>query len=298
MKFEFGDLYKFTVSLGVVLITLSIVAPWLFLKEPFDLFRPESEIKVLSEVAQSVIKKRQDTVSFIIQFIPWFSTIGSVVGLILIFFGLKNWHRNQIHLDEQTRLDVELKKQSLRDATSDEIEEKETAEYEELKVSESSNAEAYLVNSFRGQYSKIEELVYTKLKDTYQSKYKVNHNKIISDVELDILLIGKSILTKDYIIEVKYIRKGFNFGWLREAFLKNIYAKSVYSQITNRMPNTILLIVIEPEAYDENKYTRLLQRLNDEPEARKGKDAACLITKQELMAFKPSELQDRLSIHA
>ncbi|WP_444997495.1 hypothetical protein [Aliikangiella sp. IMCC44359] len=298
MKFEFGDLYKFTVSLGVVLITLSIVAPWLFLKEPFDLFRPESEIKVLSEVAQSVIKKRQDTVSFIIQFIPWFSTIGAVVGLILIFLGLKNWHRNQIHLDEQTRLDVELKKQSLRDATSDEIEEKETAEYEELKVAESSNAEAYLVNSFRGQYSKIEELVYTKLKDTYQGKYKVNHNKMISNVELDILLIGKSVLTKDYIIEVKYIRKGFNFGWLREAFLKNIYAKSVYSQITNRMPNTMLLIVIEPEAYDENKYTRLLQKLNDEPEARKGKDAVCLITKQELMAFKSSELQDRLSIHA
>jgi hypothetical protein len=95
---------------------------------------------------------------------------------------------------------------------------------------------------------------------------------MVANVELDILLIGNGVLAKDYIIEVKYIRKGFNFGWLREAFLKNIYAKSVYSQITNRMPNTILLIVIEPKAYDENKYSRLLQRLNDEPEARKGKD--------------------------
>lgn len=38
MKFEFGDLYRFVVSLGVVLVSISILVPWLFLKEPFDLF--------------------------------------------------------------------------------------------------------------------------------------------------------------------------------------------------------------------------------------------------------------------
>ena len=48
---------------------------------------------------------------------------------------------------------------------------------------------------------------------------------MVAGVELDILLQGKKLLAKDCIVEVKYIRKGFNFGWLREAFLKNIYAK-------------------------------------------------------------------------
>jgi hypothetical protein len=298
MKFEFGDLYKFTVSLGVVLITLSIMAPWLFLKEPFDLFRPEAEINLLSEVAKAAVVKRQNTVSFIVEFIPWFSSIGSIVGFIFICLGLKNWYRNQVHIDEQTRLDVEIKKQSLRDATKDEIEEKETAEYEDLKVAEESNSEAYLVNSFRGLYSKVEELVYSKFLDVYKNKYEVSHNKMVADVELDILLKGKHMLTKDYIVEVKYIRKGFNFGWLREAYLKNIYAKSVYSQITNRLPNTLLLIVIGSDAYDEDKYSRLLQRLRDEAVGRKGKDLVSIITKQELMGISSSGLQDKVAINA
>lgn len=298
MKFEFGDLYKFTVSLGVVLITLAILAPWLFLKEPFDLFQTETEIKALTSIAQSAIAKRQATVSFIIEYIPWFSAIGSLAGSIFIYIGLKNWYRNQLHLDEQTRLDVEIKKQSLRDATKDEIEEKETAEYAAQKVAEDSNLETYQVNSFRGQYSEIEDLVYTKLASIFKNKYKVSHNQMIAGMELDILLQGKSMLAKDYIVEVKYIRKGFNFGWLREAFLKNIYAKSVYSQLTNKSPNTLLLIVIDSNAYDEDKYNRLLQKLSEEPSGRKGKDLVCIVTKQVLMSASNNELQDKLGIYA
>lgn len=298
MKFEFGDLYKFTVSLGVVLITLSIMAPWLFLKEPFDLFRPATEINALSEIAKAAVVKRQNTVSFIVELIPWFSSIGSIVGFIFICLGLKNWHRNQVHIDEQTRLDVEIKKQSLRDATRDEIEENETSEYKELRVAEGPASGAYLVDSFRGEYSKVEELVYSKFLSFYNKKYDVSRNKMIADVGLDILLKGKHMLTKDYIVEVKYIRKGFNFGWLRKAYLKNIYAKSVYSQITNRLPNTLLLIIIDSNAYDEEKYNRLLQRLRDEAVGRKGKDLVRVITKQELMSINSSDLQVKVAINA
>ncbi|MGS0681543.1 hypothetical protein ACVBIL_10305 [Shewanella sp. 125m-7] len=298
MKFEFGDLYKFTVSMGVVLITISIMAPWLFLKEPFDLFRPATEINALSEIAKAVVTKRQNTVSYIIDFIPWFSLIGSIAGFTFIWIGLKNWHRNQVHIDEQTRLDVEIKKQSLRDATIDEIEEKETVEYEELKASEASYSGGHLINSFRREYSKVEDLVYSKFLDVYKNKYEVSHNKMIAGVELDILLTGKHMLTKDYIVEVKYIRKGFNFGWVREAYLKNIYAKSVYSQITNRLPNTLLLIVIDSDAHEEDTYNQILQRLKDEVLGRKGKDLVRVITKQELMSSNSSDLQDKLAINA
>lgn len=298
MKFEFGDLYKFIVSLGVVLITLSIWAPWLFLKEPFDLFRPEIEINALSDVAKAVVIKRQYAVSFIVGFIPWFSSIGSIIGMIFIFLGLKNWQKNQRYLDEQTRLDVEIKKQSLRDATKDEIEEKETSEYVNLQIAESGKSESHIVSSFRSQYSRVEELVYSKLSKVYGNKFNVSHNKMVANVELDILLRGKSMLTKDYIVEVKYIRRGFNFGWLREVYLKNLYAKSVYSQVTNRLANTILLIVIDSEAYNEEKYNGFISRLAEEAEGRKGKDLVCIITKQELMSINDQALQERLAINA
>jgi len=37
MKFEFGDLYRFIVSLGIFLISSAFVFPWLFLKEKLEL---------------------------------------------------------------------------------------------------------------------------------------------------------------------------------------------------------------------------------------------------------------------
>ncbi|GAB2891099.1 hypothetical protein ACCI51_03055 [Microbulbifer echini] len=296
MKFEFGDLYKFTVSLGVVIVILSTLAPWLFLKEPFDLYRPETEIKALSDTAKAVVAKRQNAVSFIVEFIPWFSSIGFIFGSIFIYLGLKNWHSNQIHIDEQTRLDVEIKKQSLRKATKDEIEEKEAVEYEDYKVAEESDLEAHLVSSLRRQYSKIEDLAYMKFSETYKDKYEVLRNMMVAGVELDILLKGKNIFTKDHIIEVKYIRKGFNFGWLREAYLKNIYAKSVYSQITNRLPNTLLLIVINSDVYNEEKYDRLLKKLRNEQAGRKEKDLVRMITKEDLAILDSTKLQETVAI--
>ncbi|WP_421848570.1 hypothetical protein [Marinomonas sp.] len=297
MKFEFGDLYRFIVSLGVVLITLSILAPWLFLKEQFDLFRPESEINSLSEVAKLVVIKRQYAVSFIVGFIPWFSSIGSIIGLIFIFFGLKKWRKNQLHLDEQTSLDVQIKKQSLRDATKDEIEEKEMSEFASLQVIEAGKFDSNIANSFRVEYSEVEELVYSKLSEAYMHKFDVSHNKMVANIELDILLRGKNMFTKDYIIEIKYIRKGFNFGWLREVYLKNIYAKSVYSQVTSRLPNTLLLIVIDSEAYNAEKYQGLINRLREGHEGRKGKDVVYILTKKELIGLDKLALQERLPIH-
>ena len=107
MKFEFGDLYKFIVSLGVVLISISSLGPWLFLKEPFDLYKPQSEIGKTTLLAQEAIAKRQDTVLFILRFIPIFAAIGSGSGILLIYIGLKRWYSNQLLLDEQVKLDVD-----------------------------------------------------------------------------------------------------------------------------------------------------------------------------------------------
>ena len=121
---------------------------------------------------------------------------------------------------------------------------------------------------------------------------------MIAGFELDIFLEGKSLLTKNYIIEVKYIRKGFNFGWLNEAFLRNLYAQNAYSKITNKAANTLLLIVIADEAYNEDKYSKLLTRLRSNELYRKGKDIVRIITETELNNVTDIELQEKLNINA
>lgn len=297
MKFEFGDLYKFVVSLGVVLISMSILAPWLFLKEPFDLFKTEAELKVVTDVARGAILSRQETVAFILRFIPWFSAIGCACGAAFIYVGLKRWNANQLLLDEQTRIEVELKKYSLRDATKDEIALAAVREFEEASVQEPVTDE-YRLRTFEASYAQLENQVASRLATLYPAKYNVETNKMAGGVEIDILLRGKAKLTKDVIVEIKSIRRGFNYGWLREVFLKNIYAKNLYAQLTGRIPNTLLLIILDLQGEAPEKYKALLARIAEEGLGRKGKDHVVMLTKQELQSLPSEELQERLGVYA
>ncbi len=297
MKFEFGDLYKFVVSLGVVLISLSVLAPWLFLREAFDLFKTEIELKAVTEVARAAIASRQEATAFILRFIPWFSAVGSVCGSVLIVVGLKKWYSNQLLLDEQTKLELEIKKQSLRDATKDEVA-AEVAKDFEAQVVQEGVAEDYPFTSFRDSYSRLEEQVSKRLSEIYGLKYEVKQNQMVGGIEIDVLLRGKSKLSRDLLIEVKSIRKGFNFGWLRESLLRNAYARNIYSQVTNRIPNTLLLIVTDFQGETPDKYSSLLSRVAGEKHVRKGKDRIVMLTKEELQSLPLADLQGKLGIYA
>lgn len=296
MKFEFGDLYKFVVSLGVVLISLAVLAPWLFLKEPFDLFRSEAELKTVTQVARDTIQNRQEAVAFVLRFIPWFSLVAFVCGVAFIYIGLKRWLANQVLLDEQTKIEVELKKTALRDATKDEIEASNERKADEQEAVPRATPPNRKING--AIYAEIEAKVTHRLQEIYHKKFDVEANKMIGGVELDVLLRGRSMLTKDYIIEVKYIRRGFNYGWLKESFLKSIYARTIYSQLTKRFPNSVLLIVLDQEAGAVEKYSSLVTRIKDEALGRKGKDVIALLRKEELDSLSGEALQDRLGVYA
>lgn len=297
MKFEFGDLYKFIVSLGVVIISISVLVPWLFLKESFDLYKSESDLKSVTSVAHAAILGRQEAVAFIVKFIPCFSAIGCICGSIFVFVGLKKWHANQLLLDEQTKVEVELKKQSLRDATKDEIA-LSTARDMHALAPEESHTTNYTLSAFEASYAQTKSSVAKRLQHIYARTFEVESNKMVAGVEVDVLLRGRSWLIKDYIIEIKIIRRGFNYGWLRESFLKNIYAKNIYAQATNRIPNTLLLIVTEFKGDLSEKYTCMLEKISKEGLGRKGKDLVVMINNEELQSLPADQLQKRLGIDA
>jgi hypothetical protein len=296
MKFEFGDLYKFVVSLGVVLVSLSILAPWLFFKEPFDLFKTQTELAGVTEVARKAILRRQESIAFILRFIPWFSAVGCISGVAVVCVGLRKWQANQTLLDEQAKIEVELKKHSLRDATKDEIALAAARELEAVSVQESRNEE-YRLTAFEAHYAQLEGSVVGRLRKIYSGKYEVEHNKIIGGVELDLLLLGRAMLTKDVVVEVKAIRRGFNYGWLREVFLKNIYSKNVYSQLTGRLANALVLIVLDLRTETPDEYKALVERIAEEGLGRRGKDRVVMLTKDELGTLPDNELQERLGVY-
>src|SRR5262245_61921543 len=112
-KFEYSDFYKFIASAGIALISLAILVPWLFLREPFDLFQEASKLSQLTPLAQEVIAARQATIRSILNFIPLFSASSFILGFSGLVIGSVMWYRKtQSSIDRLAELNIKaLEKQ-------------------------------------------------------------------------------------------------------------------------------------------------------------------------------------------
>lgn len=54
-KIDYGDINKFLVSIGIVLIGLSVLTPFLYLKEDFGIYLSEEEISKYEQPIKSLI---------------------------------------------------------------------------------------------------------------------------------------------------------------------------------------------------------------------------------------------------
>lgn len=70
----------------------------------------------------------------------------------------------------------------------------------------------------------MEDKIAEKLTNTNVGN-ELERNVIIANHEVDFIIKG-NFFRGDCLVEVKYIRKGFNFGWLKEVFLKHLYKKA------------------------------------------------------------------------
>ncbi|MBV6694432.1 hypothetical protein KVO79_20235 [Serratia quinivorans] len=292
MKFEFGDLYKFIVSLGVVLLMSTVIMPWLFLREPFDILKSAQDIEKLTTMAQEIIKTREGVVLFVSKYLLLYSVVSFFLGGFLILYGLYKWRQNQLIIDEQTKIELEQKKRANRDATDDEVESKillDAARQDSVPAREA-------VGNITRNYYEMESVVFKKFNEYYSDRYTVRRDRVIADVGIDILLEGNAIFTKDWIIEVKYIRKGFNLGWLRQSFSKNRYAKTIYMQFENKIPNTLLLVVVDDDAYERNKekYNNMSTAL--ESEGRRGKDNVVIVREKVFIEAKNEQFKEIVGI--
>lgn len=297
MKFEFGDLYKFIVSLGVILLTLSILGPWLFLREPFDLQIKAADLTELTETAQKTIARRQEIVLIATKVWPWLSPICALTGLILIVIGIRSWRQNQKHLDEKTAAETELAKHQLRSATAQEIEANRQAETNEpvtVEEMETGNVQNPSPNTI---WVETEQVVAEKI-SMAASRHDVLPEQKFGDEHFDIVLMSTDKFTKNYIVEIKYLNRAFSYTWLRQTACQVRQQATVFAQTTNTLPNTALLIVLSDSAWNADRIEQQLDRLKNDLRRRGGKHCVQVITKTQLDEISPKDLMEMLRIHS
>ncbi len=98
---QYTAFYKFLVSLGLVLVALSLSLPWLLLDGSFNLLVKQSDLNQLTATAQTTIRHRQAIVHVMSLVAPWISVVLSVLGVTLSSIGVVRWRTRQ-NIHDQT----------------------------------------------------------------------------------------------------------------------------------------------------------------------------------------------------
>jgi len=244
-QIEYGDFYKFVVSLGMALMALGALLLWLFLREPFDLFIESSKLAGLTVTARNLVLERQNFLASFLPFVPWLALLSAVAGAILTGLGLKNWRDRQVVKDKSEDLAVEKQKRELHDISPREVEENARVEnqVEEEPESPAGPNAPEPQSSVRG-YLEAETTLAKRMAECLGSSYAVRMNQRLGKVDYDAIIQPNSAATPDVIVETKYIRRGFHYGWLWEAVNRLAIAAQYYKGTLSRDASPVLIIIL------------------------------------------------------
>lgn len=300
MKFEYSDFYKFIASVGIVLISLAVIVPWLFFREPFDLLLGTEEINKLTPLAKSIIQNRQETLRTAINLIPWFSIGAFVLGLITFVIGGVNWfNRTQKIMDKMSELNLKILEQQLARQSTEEVfaqkEEEAKAQIEEhaAPTEEPTVLEPDIISNLVQDAYRVEKQLSEKLQRCFGTTHNVLTERRLGAASYDVVLLSKKSTEGDYIFEVKYIRKGFKYNWLRDNVLKTVYANQIYETEAKRK-STPVLVVINPENQSEVTKTNYRKRIRDELSSKNVHALVVFLSVQELNELDCSSLKNIL----
>lgn len=129
-QFEYTDLNKFFVSIGVFLIGITFLLPWLFFRENFDLLIKSEELNSYTETAQRIIHQRQSIVSYFPTIILIISSLCFLSGIYLCIKGIRGWNKAERLKHEASQLANKISTQEAESFAGPEVSTEENKQYD------------------------------------------------------------------------------------------------------------------------------------------------------------------------
>ena len=297
------------VSVGVSLIILSFLVPWLLIREPFDLLQKQVDINSLTTVGKAIIQIRQLIIAGATVISPCISVLLLCLGLGIFIKGSVLWYSNtQKVIDATMDADLGLKQSQLKSLTENQREkELESDAIVDLENSSKITADderpileqidSRDVGNFVSSAFKVENQLISLMTTCFSSNFDVLANQRMSDVNFDTILRAKDRFTKDRVIEIKYVRRGFKYGWLRDNALKIFYANKIYQKEQNRIPIPILIVVSSKQILESPDKLEYMKRIKEELSVQKIRTRIVFINEEDLDNLSCERLLEKLDIY-
>jgi len=281
---EYSDFYKFLSSLGLVLISLALLLPWLFLREPFDISISASDLANLTPAAQSIINVRQETALWFLQNIKWVSALLSISGIAFLSTGITLWVRKQQKLDQRDDVELAIKKLELEKMTPTQILEKAVREIQEVNTDEKEEkpSPVVLVSKPLQDYLRIENLIINKLTQCF-GQDSVLPNSRIKDTAYDVILFSGSSQRNDVLFEIKVSMARFDRSRIYGAIHQVSAGLEDYQKTTQRKAVGIVLLLLSSKVNDETLHSNkdFVEKIASEINTEKAENIQLILTTEE-----------------
>ena len=257
-KLQYDSLYKFLVSLGVVLIALPVAAI-IFLANGTMLIISQAEYESLSQYSIRNLEQRDYIISLIIKILPVLFVILCIAGTILVIFGLKNWYKIQKILDIQVAAETKIKELEASKMSDGEMIREKIREVEE--ASNNDNDFSIDVTQSESPYSTQHQrlLKYAEIEDNFfeygipapvKRRYTHKRNLRIGRFSYDAVAVSlKNNI--DLIYEVKYWDKKPSNTLLRQT-LEHLHLAGINYETEEHRNYHCILAIVSPKQISED----------------------------------------------
>ena len=262
-KVDFGHLYKFKVSAGLVLIASSVALPWLILREQSALLVSEQTREGLSPASQKALDLRQKDYLWIVEHYRYGAALCLLGGVALTFVGFRQWHERQQKLDAREDLETRSLELQVIQMSPGEIEAKVESEVAEalaepialsdvVKPSLTNSESVHRYAELRGRIKDVDELATRLLMEAFSETHTATRNARLKrpghDREVDLILRPRHPRDSTWLVEIKFIRNRRDFSRrVRETC--NDLAVLVYGMRDQRMgPVHAVAVLVFDEA--------------------------------------------------
>ena len=263
-KLQYDSFHKFMVSLGIILITLPIIA-YIFVIRGEPIILSQNDFNTLSTFSLKNISQKEYIIEIFAKYLPFLSIILILLGFVLIIYGCKKWSKIQKQLDAQIEYDTTIKQINAQKMSETEIVLKTAEEVLEAETVENcdeiSDNTPNTISTSRNhmlKYMQIEDYCFSKISEQYSKKYNLKKYLRIGKYEYDFIGISKKD-NIDLIFEVKYWRQIPPIATLDNTLHRLFSSGENYERNAHRNFKIILIIVSPKEKINRIK-NKMIER--------------------------------------
>jgi hypothetical protein len=262
-KPDFTDLYKFYVSLGIILIAFSGIIIWFYFFSNDIFLITVNTLENITDLGKATIITKQKLLLYVYKFIPLLSFVLFFGGILLSILGLTKWKRRQVIIDQIQ--DSELKKleKEFKDLTEEEKDNKiknEITDNEGIEPGSLIDDEASKIR----KYKDIENTIFNAIVKYYGNYYEIRKNFKVGNNEFDMIMFPAKLVNTLTIFEIKYYSRDIKYAFLMNGLIKYLLAIKLLSEyISEREKRNYIYKPIIIWVYKKNNQIDKLKRYRE-----------------------------------